>query len=192
MSRKLVSALSAAALLLASPAATLAQAPVSTPAPAATSASDNDPATYARKLELAKRYMKAARMDEIMRNSMNSMGSMMAQQMAGKNPNMSEADTKAVMDAEMESVVVMMKKMIDQMIPIIAKIYTEDELIKITEFMESPAGQSMLNKAPLLNAEVLKAMPNLLPDFMEDLQTRMCKKIDCTAPEMAAPKPSAT
>jgi hypothetical protein len=195
MSRKFVSALSAVALLLASPMTALGQAapaPTAVPAPAAVAAADNDPATYARKLELAKRYMKAVRMDEIMRTSMKSTGSIMAAQMAAQNPDMSKKDADTIMEVATESALAMMKKMSDQMVPVIAKIYTEDELVKITEFMESPVGQSMLNKSPLISAEVAKLMPELLPDFMQDIQTRMCKKIDCTGLEPKAPKPTAS
>lgn len=192
MSRKFISALSAAALLLASPVATLAQAPAATSAPAATAATDNDPVTYARKLELAKRYMKAARLDEIMRASMKSTGSIMAAQMAAQYPDMSKKDAEAITEVATESVLAMMKKMTAQMVPIIAKIYTEEELIKISEFMESSVGQSMLDKSPLVSAEVAKVMPGLLPDFMQDMQTRMCKKIDCTGLQAKGPKSSAS
>ncbi|MDQ0464041.1 hypothetical protein QO010_001812 [Caulobacter ginsengisoli] len=192
MSRKFITALSAAALLLASPAATLARAAPPAPAPAVAAATDNDPATYARKLELAKRYMKAARLDEILGSSMKTMGSMMAGQMESEYPDMPKGYSKAIMDAMTESTSVMMKKMTERMTPIIAKIYTEDELSKITEFMESPVGQSMLDKTPLMSVEVAKVMPDLLPTFQQDFMTRVCQKIDCNTPEMKRFKPTAS
>lgn len=200
MYRKFVSAACAAALLLAAPISALSQSAPrpAPPAPGAPTfvvveATDNDPATYARKLELAKRYMKAARLDELMRASMKSTGSIMASQMAAQYPGLSREDSDAIMEAATESTLAMMRKMTEQMIPVIARVYSEEELTKITEFMESPVGQSMLNKTPLISAEVAKLMPDLLPDFMQDMQTRMCKKIDCNSLGGAkAPKPSAS
>lgn len=194
MSRKFISAACAAALLFASPLATTVQA-APAPAPAMGSvapATDNDPATYARKLELAKRYMKAARMDEVFGASMKAMGGSLADQMEKEFPGMPKGFNQAVMDAMGETYVSMMQDMTERMIPIIAKIYTEEELTKITEFMESPVGQSMIAKSPQLSAALATSLPEIMGNFQTEFQTRLCRKIDCNDPAMKGFKPQAS
>lgn len=188
MSRKFISALSAGALLFASPVAALCQA-APPPTAGATASGDTDAAAYARKLVLARRYMKAARMDEIMTLSMKGMGASMIEQMEAQFPDMPKGYSKAVVEAMGESTAAMMKDMSDRMIPIIARVYTEDELTKISEFMESPVGQSMIDKTPQLSAAMAQSMPQVMGDFQADFQARLCRKIDCDAPALKGFKP---
>lgn len=128
----------------------------------------------ARALALTDRYLKAINMEKLMVDMMASMGSMMG-------PEFSKSeDAKAMMEASQEAVVAITPKLVEKMAPIMASIYSEEELEAMVTFYESPVGQSILAKT----GEATRASADVTRDLMPEIMTRMfdgyCAKRTCT------------
>lgn len=164
MRRLILSACLSVGLML-SPAAAFAQdehIPVVTKAPTA------------RALALTDRYLKAINMEKLMVDMMGSMSSMLG-------PEFSKSeDAKAMMEASQEAVVAITPKLVERMAPVMASIYSEEELEAMVVFYESPVGQSILAKtgaATMASAEVTR---DLMPEIMTQMLDRYCAKRTCT------------
>lgn len=120
-----------------------------TPALAANPSPSAQAPTPDRRAELAHRYVTAMHMDQTMRGMFKTlMPQMMSQMPAGGQ--LSDEQRKVLGDVTTEVMSEMMTKMMARMEPIMAEVYSEQELTDIVAFYESPTGQSALAKAPLL------------------------------------------
>ena len=148
------------------------------------------PPPSARQLELAHRYMAAAHMDKTMDAMMAQMKPMMMAAVP-KDSKLSEADRQAIADISSDMSREMMSKILARMEPIMAETFTEKELTDLTNFYESPTGQSMINKMPVMMGKLLPTMAELMPQMQREMRTRICARIDCTggAARGAAAKP---
>lgn len=173
MSRKFVSALSAAALLLAAPVSTFARAE---PAPAAAPGQPS-----ARALALAERYVAAIHMDQNFAKIMTPLGRMLMDEFKTQGVTVSPEFSKALQESMVESGTELMKEMLKRITPQIARIYTEDELQAMVDFYESPVGQSILAKTGQVTEASAAIMPDLMPAYQADMQRRLCTKIDCNS-----------
>lgn len=181
MSRKVISALAAAAVLFTTPVTVMSE-PVAAPAaaPAAASPADLD----ARKVALVKRYMAAAHMDEMLGKMAGPIRDALVTELDQENSDLPKYIRDAIVDSAVEAMPAMMDDMMKRMIPLIASTYTEQELIKMTEFIETPEGQSMMAKAPLLSAAMIGVMRQVLPGYEQDMVKRLCGKIDCKSAKL--------
>ncbi len=173
--RKLILAgVAALALTMAAPHMAAAQAA----APAADAAA---PAPDPAKVALVKRYFAAVHMNTMMTGMMHQMMPAMVAQMRKTHPEMTDAQAQDVSDAVAGSMDDVMTKLAVAMTPVFAETFSTDELTKLDEFYESPVGQSILAKMPMVMQKLTPAMVQMMPDMQADMMKRMCAKMDCSA-----------
>lgn len=72
----------------------------------------------------------------------------------------------------------LMSRVVDKLVPAYAEVYSEQELQAVVDFYESPIGQSVLKKMPLLGPAATKVMVEIAPEIQADLAARIAKKLD--------------
>lgn len=170
--KRFVAVAFAALCVLAGP-AQAAQDP--SPAPAAAAPSP-------RAMALAKRYMAALHVDQSMKPMMQSMIGPLLDEQAKANPNLTDEQRKAIRETLQEFVGGdLMDDIMQRSLPIYASIFSEDELQALAEFYESPRGQSIVAKMPLLGPAMGRIMVEVMPEMRAKLTQRICEKLDCTA-----------
>ncbi len=169
-----------AGLMFAATPALAAQA-AAAPAVAPTAA----PAPTPQMLELARRYVAAAHMQNNIDNMLNRLTPLMMQQVErqqadlGKKalpPEFLDAMTGAVMDWMHEREPAMMDLLVHQ----VAEIYTEKELTDLVAFYETPTGQAVVAKAHLFADRMGEMTTVLKAPKPKDLIREACKRYDCT------------
>jgi hypothetical protein len=140
-----------------------------------------------RALALAKRYFADAHMDQTASGMMKSILPAMVEQMAKQHPEMTPEQRQAVVEATNASMAAMMDKMMERMAPIFATTFTEKELQDLVSFIESPTGQAMITKMPVVMGKMTPVMVELMPEMQTDVRQRVCAKIDCS--KVASPSP---
>lgn len=176
MSRRFITALSAAAMLFASSGAAFAQSqplPLPSVAPAQPSA---------RSVELAHRYVLAIHMDRTFAQVMGPMSKMMLEQFSADSDKLPPEFKRALEETMIESSQTLMQEMMKRLEPEIARIFSEDELQALVTLYESPTGQSILSKTPQMTEATVKMMPDIIPLYTQDFEKRLCTKIDCSKP----------
>jgi len=171
--RKLILA-GAALLTLALGVPQMAAAQTTTPA---TAAAAPDPA----KVALVKRYFAAVHMDTMMSAMMKQMMPAMMQQIRTAHPEMTDDQAQGISDGVVDSMDAYMSKLAVIMTPAFADTFSTEELTKLDEFYESPVGQSILAKMPILMQKMTPAMMQMMPDMQADIMKHVCAKIDCSA-----------
>ena len=167
--RKLLICLASVSLLAVMPAAVMAQT-------AATPTVEE--AVTARKVVLIKRYFKSIEMDKLIGTMMQSLLPALAEQQRASSGLTSE-QSKTVTDAAVETMAEITPIYIDKLSVIYADAFTEDELIQMVAFYESPVGQSITKKTPGLVPKTTQVMMELMPEIQSRMQAKVCKKIDC-------------
>ena len=123
-------------------------------------------------LELARKLFNEMHMDQMM--------PMMMAQARKANPNLTEEQSRAVGEAAAESADDMMKKVVDRAAPLYAETFTEKELQDLVNFYDSPSGQAMIAKMPVMMSKMTASMADLMPEMTADVTRRICAKTDCT------------
>jgi hypothetical protein len=182
--RKLI--LAGAAAFVAALALTMAAPPMAVAQAAAPPADTAAPAPDPAKVALVKRYFAAIHMSTLMSGMMHQMVPVMAAQMRKTHPEMTDAQVQDVSDAVTGSMDDFMSKLAVEMTPAFAETFSTDELTKLDEFYESPVGQSILAKMPMVMQKVTPAMMQMMPQMQADMMKRMCAKMDCSAPKSDA------
>jgi hypothetical protein len=137
---------------------------------------------------LARRLFAEMHMDQMMGNMMRQMAPAMIAQQRKASPNLTERDAKAISDATAESMDAFMQKVIDKSIPLYATTFTEKELQDLVNFYDTPSGQAMLTKMPILTNKIVPIVTEMMPEMTADLTRRICAKTDCKRAAPAAPK----
>ncbi|MBI1407556.1 MAG: DUF2059 domain-containing protein [Caulobacter sp.] len=173
MRRVILSTGVAMSLLFTSGLGTVQAAPAAKNAPAAEAAK---PAPSPRSLELARRYFDAIRMTDTVRDVLEGIDPVMA---LGEDAE--DGTDSATMRASInEAFVAAMPEYIDALVPIVAGIFTEEELEAMVAFYESPLGRSSTAKAAQMTAPTTEVMIKLLPRILEDAMERYCSKTTCS------------
>lgn len=147
-------------------------------------------APTARQTELAHRYIAATHMERTMDATMKAMTPGMLANMP-KGTAAEEARKAAVMEAMPEVMSDMMHKMVARLEPVVAEIFSEQELTDLVAFYESPTGRSLIAKSPELAARMAPIMRDLVPEMQAELKAKVCAKVDCsTSTPSSAAKPS--
>ncbi len=163
----------AALCVLAGSAEAADQAPAAAAAPASPSP---------RALALAKRYMAALHVDQSMKPMMQSLVGPMLDEQAKANPNLTDEQRKAIRETLQEFVAGdMMDDIMERSVPVYATVFSEDELQAMVDFYESPQGQSIVAKMPLLGPAMGRIMVEIMPEVRAKLTLKLCEKLDCTA-----------
>jgi hypothetical protein len=184
-SRRTLAALGAALVLSAAPAFAQEFGLETAPAPAVGEAT---PAATPRALELTRRYFAAMKMENTMMATVVAVMPQMMTRLARNNPNMTEAEKKAIVEAAAQSSQVMIVRMMDKMAPVFAQSFSERELQDLVNFYESPTGQALVAKTPAFAAKMNPTLNQLMPEMMADMQSRLCAKVACVAKAASAPR----
>jgi hypothetical protein len=159
------------------------------PAQAAQQASPPAAATPSpRALALAKRYIDALHVDQTMKPMLQGMIGPVLDEQARANPNLTDAQRKAVREAVEEFMGGdMMNDILDRMTPVYATTFSEDELQALVDFYESPKGQSIVAKMPGMGPAMARIMVEMMPEIRAGMTKRVCEKLGCgTAPAKKA------
>ena len=182
-------------LAAAAPCAVLAEtAPATPPAPAAADAPQlaADGVTP-EKIELTHKLMVAMDIENTMKTRIDAMMKMMSKAMSQAEPNMSASDTQDFIDIENKFLNAYTPKMLDVMIKVYPEVYTEQELKDMLAFYQTPTGQAILKKGPLILERSTPYMAPIMSEMQVDMMGQMNdlvkKKLDAAK---SAPKPDKT
>lgn len=134
----------------------------------------------AHSLELAKRMFSEMNMAQLSNSIMTSIEPTMLAQARKSNPALTDEQAKAISEAVTEASKDMMAKLMERMIPLYASTFSETELQDAVNFYEGPSGKAMLQKMPVLMANLGPIMAELMPQMTADVMRRVCAKTDCS------------
>ena len=169
MTAMLAAALAGSALI--SPPAAAQQVPV---APAA--------APSARQLDLTRQYINLMMSDQLE----DAIRQMIGDEMEGdaSAQSLPDADRRFIMDLTAELTTDMVPQMIEEMAPVYAAVFTEEELLALIAFYGTDMGRSISNKTVMVMPEANRAVMAVIPQMMEKMAQRMCQHYGCTAAEL--------
>ncbi len=147
-------------------------------APAAASAEPS-----AKALALTRRMVAALHVEETMAPMMRTLMQQQMDMIVAQRKGLTDQQKTMLSGALTESVGEvmdngLMSKVMEKFIPAYAEVYTEDELQAVVDFYESPMGQRVLKKMPLLGPAAVKAMQEISPEIQADLDQRVTKKLE--------------
>ncbi|WP_428063909.1 DUF2059 domain-containing protein [Brevundimonas sp.] len=73
----------------------------------------------------------------------------------------------------------MVTRLMDEMVPAYAEIYTEEELRGQIDFYRSPVGRSIATKTVPLAMATQEVQVSVMTDFMTELQSKYCARFTC-------------
>ncbi len=135
-----------------------------------------------RQLELAHRYIELIHIDKTYGDAMRALGPSILASMpkeAGSDPVLQQKVLDAVNEAASDLMITIVKRME----PIMAEIYTEEELSDLVAFYQSKSGRALLDKQPLMVAKMGPLMQEVMPQFQASLKNKVCARVDCKALE---------
>jgi hypothetical protein len=132
-------------------------------------------APTARQMELAQRYVAAIRMEKTFDATMDAM---LPTLQAG-NGKVSGEKFEAIMAAMSEVTKSMVGEMSVRMAPVLAEVFTEQELEELVEFYEGPTGRAVIDKSPQLAVRMAPLMQEMMPRLQTQMAERICKITDC-------------
>jgi hypothetical protein len=130
-------------------------------------------------LALTRRYFAAVNFRSSMDSTMRSIMPTLIGELASEHPEITPAQRQIVTEAVEDSMPAYTDHVIEQVIPIYATAFSEQELTDIVTFYESPAGKAIVSKMPALAPRVAAILPTVLPEFKADIERRICSKIAC-------------
>jgi hypothetical protein len=98
---------------------------------------------------------------------------------AAQNPHTADAMRGAIDDAFDK----MMVKIVDVMVDVNARTFSEEELTQLLAFYQSPTGKALVAKTPELARQTMAEVLPLMPQFQRDMLDDFCGRLPCT-PEM--------
>lgn len=108
---------------------------------------------------------------------------------ANADPSMREipAEDRAFMvDLATELTIDLMPQMLDRLVPVYARIFSEEELSALVTFFETDLGRSIAGKSISSAPEANAAMMSVMPQLFDKMATRVCARFGCDAAEMRA------
>ncbi len=135
-----------------------------------------------KRLELARRIYDLIG-PETMAATVHSMSTSMSLQFAGAMDDRSPERAKAMVAAVGDGMNSIMPQIIDTSVSAMAHSFTEDQLRDILTFYQSPSGQVMLRKMPLVWRKGDSAIAIYLPEMMTGVEDSYCSRVKCSAKE---------
>lgn len=133
-------------------------------------------------LALIRRVINALHVEESMAPMMNNIMQVQVQQIVAQNPKLTDQQKRQIADALGEVVTEtlkegMMSELMEKFIPVYAEVFSEDELRAMAEFYESPVGQSIMRKMPLMGPQAgriaAEEMPRIQAAMNKKFQAKM-------------------
>ncbi|HRD28094.1 MAG TPA: DUF2059 domain-containing protein [Caulobacter sp.] len=161
------------------------------PAGSPAAAAEGAAAPSRRALDCARRYSDAMNMEETMAGMMTGMlPSILEQERRRSGASFTARQERLMGEAMTESIKAMVPEMMEQLTPLMAVAFTEDELCALADFYASKEGQSVIAKMPAFTASSMAAMQDFIPRFERDMEMRFCRKISCDPAKIPTPQPS--
>src|SRR5262249_19286605 len=145
-------------------------------------------------VKLVRRVLAAIHMERQMDATMKAMMPLIMDQQSQLHPSLSADDRKLIQDLTQKVIMEdFFPKLLERAVPIYASVFSDEELEAMAVFYESPTGQAIMEKTPLIAPQVAAATRDLMPEAIERMARELCAKINCLAPKPAAqPKPRAS
>ncbi|MDI1325443.1 MAG: DUF2059 domain-containing protein [Brevundimonas sp.] len=138
----------------------------------------------ARQMHLSRRYIELTQsdqMEEAIRSAI--VGE------ANDDPSMREVpaeDRAFLVDLATELTIDLLPQMLDRLVPIYARTFTEEELSALVTFFDTEMGRSIARKSITSMPEANAAMMSVMPQLFDKMATRICARFGCDADEMRA------
>ena len=140
-----------------------------------------------QQLDLARRYIDATHMSDSLASSMKAVRPMLMTQ-AGADL---APDQRTLIEESMDKVYAQfLADYVKRMEPILAEVFSQDELTQLVAFYESTAGKALLAKGPELQSKVVPLVTQMAPELQDNLKAEICARTVCGNPP-APPKRSA-
>jgi len=109
-------------------------------------------------------------------------------EMVGDEPAMDnslpEDERRFLVDLTAELVTDMLPRMIEEMTPVYAAAFTEQELEALVAFYDTEMGRSIAAKNVLVMPEVNRAVMSVVPQMLDKMAARMCQHYGCEPGEL--------
>lgn len=135
----------------------------------------------ARQLELTRRYIELTMSDQFE----DAVRQMIVDQ-AAMDPttrDLPEADRQFVVELTAELTTDMIPQMLEAMVPVYARTFTEAELEALLGFFDTESGREILRKTMVAMPEATRAAMTVLPQMMDKMAARICQHYGCTPAE---------
>lgn len=139
-------------------------------------------APEAGRLALAHRYMEAAHLGKTVDQTM---AAVLPTALEGLPMGTVEekARRQAILEVTTEVTGDMVRKLAVQLEPVIAETYSTEELTAMVGFYESPIGQSVIAKQPVLAANMSPILRSLMPEMAKATREKLCARLGCPPPK---------
>jgi len=135
-----------------------------------------------RQLELTRRYLNLLMTDQFEGVIHQMLGAEMAND--EQMQTLPEADRRFILSLTAELTADMVPQMIAEMVPVYAGVFTEEELVALVAFYDTPLGRSIAEKSVQVMPAADRAVMALVPQMMEKMAMRMCQHYSCTPAEL--------
>lgn len=138
----------------------------------------------ARQLSLSRRYVELMQSEQLA----TAIREVVVAEMNGSNAgaDLPAEDREYLIDLSTELAAEMVPQMMDQLAPVYARTFTEEELTAMVEFYDSEIGRSIVDKTYASLVEADQAMMSVMPRLMEKMAARICARYGCEQGEMDA------
>lgn len=135
-----------------------------------------------RQLELSRQYVALMQGDQM---------EALIRELMATDPTMDLSDVPAedrefLLDLTAQLVSDLMPRIMEEMVPVYAAVFTEAELEALVGFYGTEMGRSIVAKSMEVMPEVNLAMAALIPDLFEKMANRLCAHYGCDAREALA------
>lgn len=141
-------------------------------------------AASARQLELTRRYIALTMTDQFE----ESLRQIIVQQ-AQLDPNANQLpaeDREFIVELSVELTTDMIPQMLEAMVPVYARTFSEEELEALIAFYDSGMGRSILQKTVTAMPEANQAAMSVMPQLMDKMAARICQYYGCEPGDLEA------
>lgn len=136
----------------------------------------------ARQLELTRQYINLLMTDQLEGAIREMVGDEMANDTSA--PALPAEDRRFILDLTAEMTTDMVPLMVQEMVPVYAAVFTEEELLALIAFYDNPLGRSIADKSIIVMPEANRAIMSVVPQMLEKMALRMCQHYQCTSEEL--------
>lgn len=136
----------------------------------------------ARQLELTRQYINLLMTDQLEGAIREMVGDEMANDTSA--PALPAEDRRFILDLTAEMTTDMVPLMVQEMVPVYAAVFTEEELLALIAFYDNPLGRSIADKSIIVMPEANRAIMSVVPQMLEKMALRMCQHYQCTPEEL--------
>lgn len=136
----------------------------------------------ARQLELTRRYIELSMTDQF-EESLHAL----IVAMASADPttmDLPAEEREFIIDLTAELTADMVPQMMDRMVPVYARTFTEAELEALIAFFDTEMGREILAKTVAVMPEATEAAMGVMPQILDKMASRICQRYGCTPGEL--------